>query len=137
MFDPGTLVMDNTGEMQNCPVNHQSKHEPVSGVNLGVTAVAENLLEDGHDDVLQICTSSEGDGGMSQANLCDHSQTCHNGHSVNLTSLNLSGADESLINAKKVFQKRRNSEDGITALDGMCLSPFVFVQLLFLILCPL
>ncbi|KAL6597535.1 hypothetical protein ACP70R_046975 [Stipagrostis hirtigluma subsp. patula] len=121
LFDPGTLVMDNTGEMQNHPVNHQSEHEPVSGVDLGVTAVVENLQEDGHDDVLQIGTSSEGDGGVSQANLYEHSQTCHDGHSDNLASLNLSGADESLINAKNVSQKRRNSEDVVTALDDSVL----------------
>ncbi|XP_062197553.1 E3 SUMO-protein ligase SIZ2-like isoform X2 [Phragmites australis] len=119
MFDPSIQVTDNLGEAQNYPANYQSKLEPVSGGNLGVQAAAANPLEDGRDGALQACTSSERDGDVSSANLCDHTQTCHDGHSDNRTSLSLSGIDESLINGEK---KRRNSGDGITDLDASVLA---------------
>ncbi|XP_062201935.1 E3 SUMO-protein ligase SIZ2-like [Phragmites australis] len=121
MFDPSRRVTDNPGEAQNNPANYQSKHESVSGGNLGVLAVAANPPEDGHDGALQICASSERDGSISPANRCDHTQTCHDFHSVSWTSLSLSGADESLIGAKNASQKRRSSGDGITALDASVL----------------
>jgi len=54
MFDPGTQVTDDPGEMQNHLANHQSKHDPDSGGNLEViAAAAAGTLEDGHDGVLQ------------------------------------------------------------------------------------
>ncbi|KAL6905787.1 hypothetical protein ACP4OV_003388 [Aristida adscensionis] len=121
MFEPGTQVTNNPGEMQNHLGNHQSKHDTDSGGNLEVIAAA-GTLEDGHDGVLQTSTSSEINGGMSQANLNDHTEACLAGHSDNLTSLSLSGADGSLINATNASRKRRSSGDESTGLDDSVLS---------------
>ncbi|KAF0889658.1 hypothetical protein E2562_030139 [Oryza meyeriana var. granulata] len=105
----GTQVTDNQCEVQNYLDNHHSLHEPISGVNLGVTAAA-NPLECEHDGVLQACRSSERDG--------DHNQTCRDGHSEDWTDLSISNAQGTLTNAENASQKRMNCGDDTTDLDG-------------------
>uniref|UniRef100_A0A0E0P0J0 SP-RING-type domain-containing protein n=1 Tax=Oryza rufipogon TaxID=4529 RepID=A0A0E0P0J0_ORYRU len=105
----GTQVTDNQCEMQNFIVNHQFLHEPILGVNLGGTA-ASNTLECEHDGALQACQSSDQDG--------DQNQTCHDGHSGDLTNLSIISTQDSLTNGKNASQKRTNCEDGTAGLDG-------------------
>ncbi|KAJ1264439.1 hypothetical protein BS78_08G001100 [Paspalum vaginatum] len=118
VFDTSTLVTDNQGEEENYSPNHKPKHGPVSGGDLGVITVVANPAEDGHDDALQLCTSSERDGAPGLANLSNGTQACVDGHSDELTAVSISGTDEGLINGSNVSKKRRNPGDGISALDA-------------------
>ncbi|TVU01344.1 hypothetical protein EJB05_53214, partial [Eragrostis curvula] len=94
--DPSNQIVDpsaRVSEVQTYPAKDQSKLEPASGGDLGAMEVPANPLENGHDGVLQ---------------ACNHTERCHDLHSDD--------SDESLVAAKTASRKRRNSEDGITAL---------------------